>query len=112
MKNEARLVSIIKEIDFGGLSRNKHFDAYSDPLVREARSVLTRVRTLADLLSNQEKGTWVVSLSPNCDRDGFWTLTCHSKRIDAHWIARLRHFELDMLKHYSRSDVIHQISLP
>ena len=106
MKKEARLASIIKEIDFGEFSRNKHFDAYRDPLVGDARARLSRVHALADLLGSDSAAAWDIKLSPERDRHGLWTLTCRNRRLEGRWVAKLRDFELEMLRHYSRSEVI------
>lgn len=104
MKNEARLTAIMRQIDFEGMSRNKQFEAFQDPLVRDARDRLSRLRKLARLLSDDDG--WTFSMSRERDRNGLWTLTCRHPSMDAHWIAKLRDFELEILRHHSRSAVI------
>ncbi|MDJ0840232.1 MAG: hypothetical protein QNK37_27225 [Acidobacteriota bacterium] len=106
MKNEARLAAIMKQIDFKGLSRNKNFDTFKDPLVRDARDRLNRLHRLAAMLSGDESIDWDAKLSGARDRQGLWTLTCRSRRSDARWVARLHDFELEILRHYSRSAAI------
>jgi len=106
MKNEARLTQIMRDIDFRGLSRNKSFEAFEDPTVRDARDRLARIKKLAVLLSEDEDQAWSFSLSRERDRHGLWTLECRSNRMDARWVAKLRDFELEILRHHSRSGVI------
>ena len=106
MKSEARLAEIMKEMDFGGMSRNKHFDAFKDPLVRDARDRLNRLHKLAAMLSRDENADWLISLSKERDRHGLWTLRAQGRRINAGWTAKLRDFELEILRHYSRSPLI------
>lgn len=106
MLRKARLAGVIKEIDFSGMSRNKNFDAYKDPLVREARERLNRVQHLADIMSRKLEDGWDFVLSENRDRHGLWTLTGRNPKLDALWTAKLQDYELDILKHYSRSPAL------
>jgi len=79
----------------GELSRNKHFDAYQDPLVRQARRRQTRLESLARTLADPD--TREVSVRRDAANPNLWRLRCLSDRYGVAWSASLLDFEIEML---------------
>jgi len=100
MKKEARLPILIDRIQSGQLSRNKHFEAYRDPMVREARRRSARLGKLRRVLVEAESGEWEFMLQ-NSGEDA-WLLHCRSDKLNLSWTAKLQFFELEMLREEPR----------
>lgn len=102
MKREARIIKLMKDYENGRLSRNRHFDAFSDPDVSDARQRSWRLQRLWSMLDQAVIQGWEFELAPNM-RDGGWTLVCHSKALCARWTAHLQDFEVARLGEHPES---------
>jgi len=91
MKNE-RLLELIEQINTGQLSRNKDFEAFKDPTVRDARDRQFRLQTLKRILGQAQRVTLQL------DRVDHWKLTCRFPEWDFIWSAFLRDFEVKLLR--------------
>lgn len=96
--SERHLAALIRQIDAGDLSKNKNFEAYADPLVREAKQRQLRLQAIRDILQQAERGSW--QLHVNCDDSGQWLLRCRSARWNLDWSASLREFEIELLREW------------
>lgn len=95
--NDGNILALMQEIDAGRLSRNRHFDAYKQPEVREAKRRQQRVRALAGIFARAEQESWRISLQPERSKQGLWKLSCHSTRWCFRWSAYLKDFEMKLL---------------
>jgi hypothetical protein len=95
---EERLRSLMEQIKSGELRRNKNYDAFRDPIVREARRRQKRLSALESLLS--EKGS--VTLDRNRHGSSPWLLGYTCPRRGFTWSANLDDFEVDMLRAHPR----------
>ena len=93
--DEARLRSLMEQINSGQLSRNKNFEAFKDPVVRDARDRQTRIEAIKALVT--EGAPREVRLDRDPKQNGIWRLVCYFPRWDLSWSAWLRDFELDLL---------------
>jgi len=100
MKKDARLPILIDRIQAGQLSRNQHFEAYGDPVVRDARDRHARLGKLAEILAEPEGGGWEFSLKHRGETHGEtrWELFCRSRKLNLSWSAKLHYFELELLR--------------
>ena len=95
MRDE-RLRSLMERINRGDLSRNKDFDAFRDPAVREARHRYQRLCALEALLLEADAGS--LSLARAGEDGHLWQLSCKLPQWEFSWCAYLKDFELDMLR--------------
>jgi hypothetical protein len=98
MMKDERLQLLMDHIETGLLSRNKHFDLFKDPLVREARRRVARLRKLHGILNRTAAEGWQFRLAKERGENDQWMLTCRSDKLNIRWSARLRAFELDRLR--------------
>lgn len=91
MKNE-RLRALIEQINKGQLSRNKNFEAFKDPVVRNAREKSNRLTILKQILGEAE----TVSLEREGERR--WKLSCRFPKWDFSWSAWLLDVEVSLLR--------------
>lgn len=95
---EEHLRSLMEQVKSGELSRNKHFDRFRDPLVREARRRQKRLEKLASLLSEARD----VTLDRGNRGSGTWLLGCTFPDQHIKWSASLDDFELEMLQNHPK----------
>ena len=88
----SRLKSLMEQIQSGKLSRNRDYDAFADPLVRQARDRHKRILALTELLHEGRP----VQVRLTRDRDHN-RLSCRFPQLDLAWVAYLLDFELDLL---------------
>ena len=101
MDNEAALINFMGQINSGALSRNKHFEAFKNPLVKEAKQRQVRIDFLATIVSDPDRWHWALKPEPGNNDD--WRLICRSKDLAARWTAKLRGFELELLFQHPQS---------
>ena len=99
MKN-AQLLSLMKQMLAGHLSRNRHFDTYELALVREAKKRQNRLHAISQIFREAESksGSWDISLKQDKAHGGAWTLTCRSLHGHLIWSAYLQDFEIALLQ--------------
>lgn len=91
------MLALIREINAGRLSRNKHFEAYKRPEVREAKRRLRRVHALALIFDRAREESWRISLRREKFKEDRWKLSCHSSQWRFRWSAYLKDFEVELL---------------
>ncbi len=93
--DETKLRKLIKKMQAGELSRNKNYDAYGDPAVRQAKRRQLRLESLAKTLA--DPNICEISLVPDKTEPKLWRLKCRSEAYELTWTATLREFEIDLL---------------
>lgn len=100
---EKETVELITKMELGLLSRNRHFDAYRDPLVQSASRDYKRLSQLLSLFERVEDQDLDVSLRPYGRHRDLWQLVCRGKRLHYVWTAFLKQHELELLLHKAPS---------
>ena len=84
-------------MDTGELSRNRCFEAFHDPVVREARKRHERLKRLAGIVRQAGTGAWNVVLKKIRSKPATWRVTCQSVKWKLRWAAHLCELEIDLL---------------
>ena len=100
--NEQHIRQLIGKIDLGYLSRNKDFEAFRDPEVREAKRRQARLASLIKLLATPEMDELEVALEEAGGRSDTWKLECRWPKWNLWWSAWLKDFEIDFLLSHPR----------
>ena len=95
--NEARIRQLMSRIQTGELSRNRNFDAFSDPEVRLARELCMRAESLIRFLERHGVDNLFMELKRDRARRDTFVLNCNSRKWRFRWAAYLRRFELQLL---------------
>ena len=93
--SEGKLRALVKQIDTGGLSRNKNYELFRDPLVKEAKRRQVRLHALRRLLCNPNPPE--LALEKEDRQPPIWTLMIKMSRLDFSWKVRLLSFEMELL---------------
>lgn len=104
---ERDLKELTQLVQAGKLSRNKHFDAYRDPDVREARRGAARLQTVAELLRRHREDPNEVRVARLAAKRGLH-LEIHVRTVDVVWNTYLREHEHDLLREDDELDLILQ----
>lgn len=94
---ETRVLTLIKQMEAGQITRNRDFDTFADPRVADAKQRQVRLGTLSRILTHPEIASWQVSLEKEPRYAGAWTLTCRSDKWNYRWCAVLKDFEMEFL---------------
>ena len=94
MKDE-RIRNLIAKIDAGQFSRNKHFEAYKESEVREARARQLRLRSLIDRLGEFHTTEHKLTVQR---KENHWLLSLSSSKLRFSWSASLQPYELEFLR--------------
>ncbi|CAM2065966.1 hypothetical protein SCOR_11340 [Sulfidibacter corallicola] len=93
--NEKRLADLIRMIQRGELSRNRHFEAYKDPTVRQAKRAHLRLQAIYRLVDQYGGDRLDVEVRQEGE---LHHLTFHAPQWNFTWAAFLRPFEYAVLR--------------
>lgn len=91
---DARLADLVRAIQQGKLSRNRHFEAFKDPLVQEARSIHLRLQTLTRMLEQHAAHDLEVEAVRETDQ---FRVHVKVSRLHLSWTARFNAVEFGLL---------------
>ena len=95
--SEPRVVTLIRQFEAGKLSRNENPELFNDAAVRDARHRQVRLARLGDILLASRQERWDISLS-STGAHGAWMLSCCCPRLKFQWYARLKDYEIALLR--------------
>lgn len=96
--NEPTMIDLMSQISSGTLSRNKHFSAFRDPNVREARRSAARVARIGQLLHKALHETDNVFCEMNQRHNGTVFMRLRVPRLSVIWDTVLEPYEFEFLR--------------